>query len=335
MIIIRSLEIGDLNMDEFSFINSIKQSLYKQSSLVKGVGDDAAVFRQQTQDIVTAVDTFVENIHFTRQTMPPFYIGYRALVANISDIAAMGASPAFYLVSIIIPKTWTENECMEIFSGMKKVGKEYRMDLIGGDTVSGSELSISITVIGYVNRGQARYRSVAKDQDVVFVTGTLGDSRAGLHMLLNQGDYINESYFKERHQMPTPRIDFVNGLQQIPRMALNDISDGIANEATEIAEASEVDIHLVEEAIPLAESFDQFSDHLQEKWKYFGGEDFEILGTVPLKNWSHVQSVADRVGIQVTEIGKVVLPRKESGNVYLQKGNQVRPLTKNGYTHLT
>src|SRR5690625_3803632 len=84
-------------MNEFYFINSIKQSHYKQSSLVKGVGDDGAVFRQQTQDIVTAVDTFVENIHFTRQTMPPFYIGYRALAANISDIAAMGGSPTFYL----------------------------------------------------------------------------------------------------------------------------------------------------------------------------------------------------------------------------------------------
>src|SRR5690625_2260349 len=133
------------------------------------------------------------------------------------DIVGIGSRPGVFFGTIIIPKTWTENECMEIFSGMKKVGKEYRMDLIGGDTVSGSELSISITVIGYVNRGQARYRSVAKDQDVVFITGTLGDSRAGLHMLLNQGDYINESYFKERHEMTTPRIEFVKGIQKIDR----------------------------------------------------------------------------------------------------------------------
>ncbi|HLS60029.1 MAG TPA: thiamine-phosphate kinase [Virgibacillus sp.] len=321
-------------MNEFSFINSIKQSHYKQSSLVKGVGDDGAVFRQQTQDIVTAVDTFVENIHFTRQTMPPFYIGYRALAANISDIAAMGGSPTFYLVSIIIPKTWSEKECLEIFSGMEEIGKEYRMDLIGGDTVSGSELAISITVIGYVNRGQARYRNLAKHHDVVFVTGTLGDSRAGLHMLLNQGDYINERYYKKRHQMPTPRVEFVNGLKSIPRMALNDISDGIANEAMEIAEASEVDICLVAEAIPVAQSFDQFTYQLQEKWKYFGGEDFEILGTVPTENWAQVQSVAAHVGVQVTEIGNVILPGTESGNVFLEKGSQVRSLTKSGYTHL-
>lgn len=322
-------------MDEFSFINKVKQPFYKQSSLVKGVGDDAAVFRQQTKDIVTAVDTFVENIHFTRATMPPFYIGYRALAANISDIAAMGATPTFYLVSIIIPKTWTENECTAIFTGMKSIAKRYQMDLIGGDTVSGNELSISITVIGYVNGERARYRHLAKHKDVVFVTGTLGDSRAGLHMLLNQGNYRDEDYFKKRHQMPTPRVEFVNGLKDIPRMALNDVSDGVANEATEIAEVSQVDIYLVEEAIPIAPSFDQFPYTLQEKWKYFGGEDFEILGTVPIENWSQVQSVAEKVDLQVTEIGYVTLPRKESGSVFLEKGNQVHSLNKDGYTHLT
>src|SRR5690625_7583125 len=119
------------------------------------------------------------------------------------DIVGIGSRPGVFFGTIIIPKTWTENECMEIFSGMKKVGKEYRMDLIGGDTVSGSELSISITVIGYVNRGQARYRNLAKHHDVVFVTGTLGDSRAGLLMLLNKGDKQNKRYYKKKHQMHT------------------------------------------------------------------------------------------------------------------------------------
>ena len=162
-------------MDEFSFINLIKQDYYTQSTLIKGVGDDGAVFRQSSKDIVTAMDTFVEDIHFSRKTMRPFYIGYRALAANISDLAAMGASPAFYLVSIIIPKSWSEDELLQIFTGMKTLAKTFNMDLIGGDTVSGQQLSISITVIGYVQRGKARYRSSAQDGDIVFVTGTLGD----------------------------------------------------------------------------------------------------------------------------------------------------------------
>src|SRR5690625_3253316 len=165
-------------MDEFSFIDSIKQPYYHQSGLIKGIGDDAAVFRQRSQDIVTAVDTFVDGVHFSRRTMLPYHIGYRALAANISDMAAMGATPSFYLVSITIPKTWESNELREIFEGMKLLAKKYQMDLIGGDTVSGGELVISITVIGYVNEKRARYRNLAKNGDTVFVTGTVGDSQA-------------------------------------------------------------------------------------------------------------------------------------------------------------
>src|SRR5690625_3696014 len=97
-------------MDEFTFIDSIKQNVYKQPTIVKGIGDDGAVFRQTTKDIVTALDTFVEGIHFTRETITPYQLGYRVLATNLSDLAAMGALPAFYLVSITIPKTWNEKE---------------------------------------------------------------------------------------------------------------------------------------------------------------------------------------------------------------------------------
>src|SRR5699024_6082993 len=99
---------------------------------------------------------------------------------------------------------------------------KYRMDLIGGDTVSGTELSISITIIGYVDKGKARYRHHASSGDVVFVTGTLGDSQAGFHMLTNNGDYIDEAYYVSRHQMPSPRINFAKALVNLSRVALND-----------------------------------------------------------------------------------------------------------------
>src|SRR5690625_2315994 len=104
-------------MDEFEFIGHIMQQTYKQSSIVKGVGDDAAVFRSATNDVVTAVDTFVENIHFTAKTTTPFQIGYRALAANISDIAAMGATPKFYLVSIVVPSRIEKETLIQIYEG--------------------------------------------------------------------------------------------------------------------------------------------------------------------------------------------------------------------------
>src|SRR5699024_1678733 len=104
-------------MDEFSFIKKLTQSTYQQSTLRKGIGDDGAVFRQQTKDIVTVVDTFVEGVHFSKKTMDPVDIGYRTLAATISDLGAMGATPVFYLVSIVIPNSWDKMDLVTIFSG--------------------------------------------------------------------------------------------------------------------------------------------------------------------------------------------------------------------------
>src|SRR5699024_6403530 len=157
---------------------------------------------------------------------------------------------------------------------------------------------ISITVIGYVKKGKIRYRSLAKPDDIVFVTGTVGDSQAGFYILMNQGKYINKDYFIKRHQMPTPRIDFVQQLSHLNRISLNDISDGIASEASEIARESQVNIILNDGYIPTSKDFSQFPTKLQRKWKYFGGEDFELLGTVSKKNWESIQKAAHHVNIR-------------------------------------
>lgn len=320
-------------MDEFSFIDSITQYSYKQTSLLKGIGDDAAVFREQHKDIVTAVDTFVEGVHFTRQTMEPFYIGYRALAANLSDLAAMGASPMFYLVSMVIPKDWSETALKQVYTGMKKLAERYRVDLIGGDTVSGSELSLAITVIGNVEKGKARYRNAAKADDIVFVTGTLGDARAGLHILTHQEDYKDADYFIERHRTPSPRLNFATQLSGLERVALNDISDGIANEASEIAVGAKVNIVLNDDSIPVSASYKQFPQHLQHEWKYFGGEDFELVGTIHQDDWHKVKDIAVQTNTKVTKIG-YVSKDKHVGQVLLNKDHELRQLEKKGYTHL-
>lgn len=322
-------------MDEFSFINSIKQHTYKQSSVIKGVGDDAAVFRQTSQDIVTAVDTLVEDVHFSRSTMNPFHAGYRALAANISDLAAMGSTPAFYLVSIVIPGSWSDYELNQLFKGMRDLAVRNKMDLIGGDTVSGKELAISITVIGYVNKNKARYRSTAKPGDIVFVTGTLGDSQAGYHMLTNPGNYMDVEYYYQRHRMPEPRVFFAKGLESLATVTLNDISDGIANEANEISEASKVNMIIYEDKLPLSTSFHQFPEELQQKWKLFGGEDFELIGTVPSSEWSNMKAVAKRTQTPLTEVGYVDVKKDKEHSVFITDKNQnTKRLEKHGYTHL-
>ncbi|WP_077324401.1 thiamine-phosphate kinase [Virgibacillus siamensis] len=322
-------------MDEFSFINSIKQHMYRQSSIVKGIGDDAAVFRQTSQDIITAVDTFVEDVHFARATMSPFHVGFRSVAANVSDLAAMGATPAFYLVSMVIPKSWSQDELEGIYDGMKTMAARHHMDLIGGDTVSGPALSISVTVIGYTTTNKARYRSTASENDIVFVTGTLGDSRAGFHMLTNPGTYKNEAYFYNRHRMPLPRVDFASRLSSLKRVALNDISDGIANEAAEIAEASNVDIVLYEEKIPTSDPFRQFSREQQYEWKLFGGEDFELAGTVSPTEWDRMIEIAKKTETPLARVGFVERSKSQANNVFIIDSNkQKHRLDKKGYTHL-
>ncbi|WP_281976243.1 thiamine-phosphate kinase [Halobacillus litoralis] len=323
-------------MDEFSFIRSVQPAYYKQSSLIKGISDDAAVIRPSGGDVVTAVDTMVEDVHFSRKTMQPHHIGHRVLAANLSDLAAMGSTPAYYMVSITIPSDWSEEELIELYAGMDDLAARYRMDLIGGDTVSGRELSVTVTVMGTVAKGKARYRSAAVPGDVLFVTGTLGDSRGGLEWLLNEKNdsSSDQAFLIDRHRKPWPRVSFAEGLSTLQRVALNDVSDGIANEANEIAESSGVDIHIAKDMVPFSSALkNTFPDQYQD-WMLSGGEDFELLGAVPLSDWTLVQENAEIAGIKITKIGEVDEVSGDSPRVFIKESDQIAILKKSGYTHL-
>src|SRR5699024_5771517 len=324
-------------MDEFEFIEHIRQKTYHHSSLLRGIGDDAAVFQLNQEAIVTAVDTFVENIHFQKDTISPSDIGYRALAANLSDLAAMGAEPMFYLASIVVSDSWSSDEIKDIFSGLDELAEQFQIDLIGGDTVSGSELVLSITVIGKGKAKQLRYRHDAKTGDIVFVTGTLGDARAGLHILLEETSENYPKYLNliKKHQRPTPRVTFANKLASIGRIALNDVSDGIANEAYELAKSSHVDIHLLDEKIPVqSKLYHHFTEEQVKRWKYFGGEDFELLGTVSEEEWPIVQAIAEESNLLITKIGKVSHVLEQNPTVRVLKEGHWSTLQQLGYTHL-
>ena len=322
-------------MDEFSFIRSIRPKNYKQQSLIKGIDDDASVFRPTGEDVVTAVDTMVDGVHFSRETMNPSDVGYRALAANISDLAAMGSTPAFYLVSLVVSESWSEAELQELYEGMNQLADEHRMDLIGGDTVSGTELSVSITVFGYVEKDKARYRSDAEEGDVVFVTGTLGDSRAGLACMQeghNRTDAVD--YLIRRHQRPTPRVQFAQALKNCKRVALNDVSDGIANETNEIAESSQMDLVIQAKQVPTSEAIQAVFPQEAQEWMLSGGEDFELLGTVSKAEWSLVEEAANASGVAVTVIGEVEKMNDETPRVYMEAQEGRTILQRSGYTHL-
>ncbi|QGH33132.1 thiamine-phosphate kinase [Gracilibacillus salitolerans] len=323
-------------MEEFDFIRSIKPDFYRQSSVVKGIGDDAAIVRHTNKDIITTVDTMVENVHFSSKTTEPFHIGYRALAANISDIAAMGGMPTSYVVSIAIPDSWSADELQEIYHGMDDLAKVFNMDLIGGDTVSGEQLVLSITVLGTVLKGKARYRSDAQEHDIIFVTGTLGDAACGLHILLNasQTDREKYRYFIDRHRMPMPRVSFINQCEAIKRLSLNDISDGIANEANEIAVASDKTLLIEYNKVPSHPQLSNFSSEQQFNWMLSGGEDFELIGTVSEKDWEQLETIAMKTNTKISAIGTVRNDLKKNGTVWLQHNHESNRLKKSGYTHL-
>lgn len=321
-------------MDEFKFIDSITQDYYRQGSVVKGIGDDAAVIRHPYHDIVTAVDTMVDGIHFSKDTVPPFYIGYRTLAANLSDIAAMGALPTAYMISLVVPKNYSNDELKEIYQGMDALARDYHIDLIGGDTVTGDQLVVTVTIIGTVEKNRARLRSHAKPGDVIFVTGTLGDSRLGLALLLNEETLSeDQAYFIRRHQQPTPRIHFARELANVKRVALNDVSDGISSEAAEIAKASHVTLILDDEMIPIHERLKELGDKKVTEYKYNGGEDFELIGTVPIKDYPYVLEAAKKHDIKLSIIGTVIDDEKTNNGVLLSKKGKIKPLKKSGYTH--
>lgn len=322
--------------DEFSFINSITPKKYEQPHLITGIGDDAALYSGNSDvEEIVCMDTMIEEVHFTQQTMKPFHIGYKALASNISDIAAMGGVPTFYLVSIAIPKHWTEDELFQIYKGMESLADRYRMDLIGGDTVSSKHsLVITVTVIGRIQRGKHLLRKNAKEHDIVFVTGCLGDSAAGLQLLLKHGVHSNfskdEQALIKKHQLPEPRIEIGQILANFSRVALNDVSDGIASELNEIAAASDVTIMIDASKLPKSDQISMFSKAEQLNWMLYGGEDYELVGTVSEENWHEIEKECRRKNFKITKIGFV---KEGPAKVLIKQNDQYTLLQKQGFNH--
>ncbi|UCZ53698.1 thiamine-phosphate kinase [Bacillus shivajii] len=325
--------------NELNWIKSVKPTSHHQPTVKTGIGDDAAVVESDDKfDSVLAVDTMVEGVHFTKETMPIQSIGYKALAVNISDLAAMGAIPQYYLVSIAIPKQgWKKDELDILYKGLKEIGDSYGMDLIGGDTVStSSNLVLTVTVIGKVEKNAALLRSSAKPGDVLFTTGQLGLSAFGLEKLLEHGhtamDKTDWKPYIEAHQQPQPQVEAGRILiNHNWRVALNDVSDGLASEAKEIADASHVNICIERDELEKAPLISKATEDKQESWMLYGGEDFQLVGTVSRHDWPKVVEAFERKQLKVKKIGYV---ERGHGQVFLIKDGVKSELKNTGYDHL-
>ncbi|TXC81926.1 thiamine-phosphate kinase [Metabacillus litoralis] len=324
-------------MDEFDFINKVKPTRNFSKQVMVGIGDDAAVYQPtNSYNQVVCVDTMVEGVHFLKNLSSPQDIGYKALAVNISDIAAMGALPLYYLVSIAIPSTWTEDELIQIYEGMEELSSTYKMDLIGGDTVSTSDkLVITVTVIGEAESHVQTLRNKAEDRDIVFVTGTIGDSSAGLSILLEEIENIHptiQNYLVNRHKRPIAQVEAGQIIAELERASLNDISDGLASELNELVEASKLGMIINEEHIPVSKELRSMQDVYDiKKWILYGGEDFELVGTTSEREWDKLKQACTDRNITITKIGVVT---NQHHNVLLKNRNgQMIQLKKSGYNH--
>ena len=340
------------SLDEFALIHRLtqgKQSLaFQQASGVEvGIGDDAAVAHLAPgYQLVMTCDTMTEQIHFKDITMRNEDIGYKAMSAAVSDIAAMGAIPRYALVAMSFPKETPQTRIEEIYEGLYESASRWGVVIVGGDTTSSAGgITVSVTVLGEVEAGKALLRSAAKPGDVLFATGALGLSAAGLDFLLTEkipaSQWDDKLDLRGRHSLvqahckPEPQVEAGQLLQRSGHChALNDVSDGLASEAWEIADASGIGIDLIEDRIPIADELMSYAQQIQKDpldFVLFGGEDYQLVGTMEAEHAISMQLKFKDAGLSLHIIGYVNAETK--GVRLVQSSGCVVPIEKKGYNH--
>ena len=315
---------------EFGFIDYIKTHFagVAESCLV-GIGDDCAVIPVGEQgDIVVTTDMLVEGVHFLRSEATPEQVGHKAAAVNLSDIAAMGATPIATFLSVALPKD-AQGEWAERFvEGYAAISKQWSVPLLGGDTTGSlRDVAINVGVMGRVESGRALLRSGARVGDTIFVTGPLGDSGAGLKAMLECTERTDEvEYLISRHHCPTPRLSEGRVLAATGLVgAMMDISDGIASDLRHILRASGVGAVVDLDLLPVSAQLEHVCS--AERWDKFtlaasAGEDFELLFTAPAE-------IATLVDFPLYPIGRIV----EGEGLEWRLGGAPIAFDKQGFTH--
>lgn len=320
---------------EFRLIDRIRDRTACHRDDVKlGIGDDAAVLAVPAgQELVVAIDTMVEGVHFPRGTSPQD-IGWKALAVNLSDLAAMGATPAWALLALTMPRADADATASFIdglAQGFSELAQSYRLALVGGDTTRGP-LTLSVAAHGFLPPGQALTRSGARAGDIVLVTGALGDAAAGLDLLLRGGDAASPaaSALVARLHRPEPRV--MAGLALRGRAsACLDVSDGLVADLGHIAEASGLGAEIEAGLLPLSPAMlALFDDESARHFALSGGDDYELCFTVPPSRVADVQADLARLGCGATRIGRMV---EGKGVRVINEHGETLPLERKGWDH--
>ena len=332
-------------MGEFGLIRHLTEKIeLKNPSTLKGVGDDAAVLDYADKQVLITTDLLLEGIHFDLMYVPLKHLGYKSAVVNFSDIYAMNGRPKQITVSLGISRRFCIEDMEELYAGIRLACDIYGVDLVGGDTsASRTGLTISITCVGEGEKGKVVYRSGARETDLICVSGDLGAAYMGLQLLereksVFQGekdftpDFSGKEYLLERQLKPEARKDIVEALERagIVPTAMMDISDGLSSELLHISKASGVGCRVYEDRIPIdyqtAVMAEQFNMNLATA-ALNGGEDYELLFTVPLTDHEKVEAME---GVKV--IGHIT--REELGNYLVGRDGGEVTLRAQGWNSL-
>lgn len=280
------MKLSDIG--EFGLINRFaKQFSNFGASNTLGIGDDCAILPlNENESYIVSTDLLIEDIHFLRNKITPFELGYKSLAVNLSDIAAMGGQPQFSFLSIAIPKDVEVEYLDQFIEGYHQLSSKYNTNLMGGDTTkSVDRLAINVLVVGKIENNKIKLRSDAQTNDIICVTGNLGDSAGGLQILLDQLPVNQKSkQLLDAHHLPEPRIKEGLFLSQFKGVhAMMDISDGIASDLRHILNASKQSATIELQSLPTSEVLQQLAkEHYWDitQMATSGGEDYELILTI-------------------------------------------------------
>lgn len=296
---------------EFELIRQFfTQKTHHQSQVDLGVGDDAALFRIAShQQCVVSSDLLISGKHFFADVLP-YDLGHKALAVNLSDLAAMGAEPLAFTLSIGLPK-FDEAWLSDFSCGLYELAQKHRCDLIGGDTTRSDELLINITVLGQTPIGKAIRRDGAQLGDDVWVSGDLGAAAYALSLLQEKKNTSLDILSSIRHRLerPTPRVDLGLALRGIAT-AMLDLSDGLAGDLSHLLKASKCGAQIDCDALPLAKSLHSLPCAVSWRYALTGGDDYELCFTAPKNKREVVYGIGQKLQLSMTRIG--CLDRKDT-----------------------
>jgi thiamine-phosphate kinase len=332
-------------LGEFGLIDRLTKDFpLRNDSSIKGVGDDAAVMSYGDKEVLVTTDLLLEGIHFDLRYVPLKHLGYKSAIVNFSDIYAMNGTPRQITVSLGVSSRFTVEHIEELYSGIKLACEIYGVDLVGGDTsASVTGLVISITCIGDAAKNDIVYRSGAKETDLICVSGDLGAAYMGLQLLERenqvaagakkgeefQPDFAGKEYILERQLKPEARKDIITMLHEhgIKPTSMMDVSDGLSSELLHICKSSDVGCRIYEDKIPIDYQTAVMAEELNMNLVMTamnGGEDYELLFTVPLTDHDKIEKLKG-----VSMIGYITKPELGAAMV-TRDGNEI-PITAQGW----